>query len=45
MAASLGLLPAALLAQSLTFDSQPGARFEFHGPVGERIRATVDHWP
>jgi len=28
----------------LTFESLPAARFEFHGPVGQRARANVEHW-
>ena len=28
----------------LAFDSLPHARFEFTGPVGERIHANLDHW-
>lgn len=28
----------------LTFQSIPGARFEFQGPVGERVHANVENW-
>ncbi len=28
----------------LAFDSLPQARFEFTGPVGERVRANLDNW-
>ena len=28
----------------LAFDSLPHARFEFTGPVGERIHANLDNW-
>ncbi len=49
------LLPAILLlvaasshsadtAGPLTFQSIPGARFEFQGPVGERVQANVENW-
>jgi uncharacterized protein len=35
---------AADLDERLALDSMPEARFEFRGPVGERLRANVDHW-
>ena len=28
----------------LAFDSVPAARFEFHGPVGERVDANIENW-
>ena len=28
----------------LVFDTMPAARFEFQGPVGDRIKANVDNW-
>jgi hypothetical protein len=43
------LLPSAnLLASdskpSLAFDTMPAARFEFTGPVGERVQANIENW-
>jgi hypothetical protein len=32
------------LAPSLTFDSVPAARFDFQGPVGERVEANIENW-
>ena len=31
-------------AARLVFDTTPAARFEFQGPVGERVKANVDNW-
>ncbi len=48
--ASLGFILAAISISAaaptnrLVFDSLPHARFEFTGPVGERIHANLDHW-
>jgi DUF1680 family protein len=36
--------PAAEATQPLILDSLPAARFEFAGPVGERVRANVENW-
>ena len=35
---------AAAPTNRLAFDSLPHARFEFTGPVGERIQANLDNW-
>lgn len=37
-------ISAAAATNRLAFDSLPRARFEFTGPVGERIHANLDHW-
>jgi hypothetical protein len=48
--ASLGFILAAISISAaaptnrLAFDSLPHARFEFTGPVGERIHANLDNW-
>ncbi len=48
--ASLGFILAAISisvvasTNRLAFDSLPHARFEFTGPVGERVQANIDHW-
>ena len=48
--ASLGFILAAISISAaaatnrLAFDSLPQARFEFTGPVGERIQANLDNW-
>ncbi len=40
MATALASQPAPRLA----FDTMPAARFEFKGPVGDRIKANVENW-
>ncbi len=48
--ASLGFILAAISISAaaatnrLAFDSLPHARFEFTGPIGERIHANLDNW-
>jgi len=48
--ASLGFILAAISISAaaptnrLAFESLPPARFEFTGPVSERIHANLDHW-
>ena len=48
--ASLGFILAAISISTaaptnrLAFDSLPQARFEFTGPVGERVHANLDNW-
>ena len=37
-------ISAAAVTNRLAFDSLPEARFEFTGPVGERIHANLDQW-
>jgi len=37
-------MPAADSAGSFTFHSIPAARFEFQGPVGERMQANLENW-
>lgn len=37
-------ISAAATTNRLTFESLPQARFEFTGPVGERVRANLDEW-
>ncbi len=41
---SAGTALASQPAARLVFDTTPAARFEFHGPVGERVKANVDNW-
>ena len=37
-------ISAAAATNRLAFDSLPHARFEFTGPIGERIHANLDNW-
>ena len=41
---SSGSISAAAATNRLAFDSLPHARFEFTGPVGERVQANLDNW-
>lgn len=42
--ACLALLWTGLAGGPETFRSEPRATFTFHGPVGDRIQANLDHW-
>ena len=37
-------LQAGAAGPAFQFDSLPAARFEFTGPVGDRVKANVEHW-
>lgn len=37
-------VPAAEVQPGFQWDSQPSARFQFTGPVGERVTANVENW-
>ena len=40
----IGIVLASQLTPRLVFDTMPAAKFEFQGPIGDRIKANVDNW-